>query len=124
MIEHRSSKPLGMDAPTERAVRTFLSMLEDRYSVQRSILYGSRARHSHDVESDADLAVVLKGAPGHRGAVARDMAGIAFDAMLESGILVEALPLWESDFEHPDAFGNPALLRTIRRDGVQVSTDS
>jgi predicted nucleotidyltransferase len=29
-----------------------------------AILFGSRARHSHHAESDADVAVLLAGAPG------------------------------------------------------------
>ena len=46
------------------------------------------------------------------------MADIAFDVMLETGVLVEAIPLWENEWEHPEMFNNPALLANIRRDGV------
>ena len=48
------------------------------------------------------------------------MAGIAFDVMLETGILVEALPLWGGEMEHPERFSNPALIRTIQREGVAL----
>ncbi|WP_338861219.1 nucleotidyltransferase domain-containing protein [Mycetohabitans rhizoxinica] len=33
----------------------------DRYDVTDAILYGSRARRTHQADSDADVAVLLKG---------------------------------------------------------------
>ena len=105
---------------TERATRVFLSRISGRYPVDRAILFGSRARHTHSADSDADLAVVLKGERGKRSATAIEMAGIAFDVMLETGVLVEALPLWDGEMEHPEQFSNPALIRTIHREGIPL----
>src|SRR3546814_4345042 len=84
----------------ERAARVFMSRISGRYAVDRAILFGSRARRTHNATSDADIAVVLKGEHGKRSTTAIDMAGIAFDVMLETGILVEALPLWGRSEEH------------------------
>jgi hypothetical protein len=64
--------------------------------------------------------VVLAGAHGDRTAAALDMAGIAFDVMLETGVLVEALPLWEDEIQRPELFGNSTLIENIRRDGVKL----
>ncbi len=50
-----------IDADTTRAARAFLSKIEGRYAVSRAILFGSRARHTHEDYSDADIAVVLMG---------------------------------------------------------------
>ena len=83
-------------------------------------LFGSRARRTHNPGSDADIAVVLKGEQGKRSATAIDMAGVAFEVMLETGILVDALPLWDGEMEHPEQFSNPALIRTIQREGVAL----
>ena len=110
----------SMDAMTERAVRAFLRRLEGKYPVIESILFGSRARRTHTEESDADVAVVLDGPKGDRAEAVRDMAGIAFDVMLETGVLVEALPLWRDEFEHAERFSNPALIASIRREGVSL----
>ncbi|CBW76961.1 Nucleotidyltransferase (EC 2.7.7.-) (plasmid) [Mycetohabitans rhizoxinica HKI 454] len=52
--------------------------------------------------------------------IALDMAGIAFDVLLETGVLVEALPLWEDEMEHPELFSNPALIRNIHREGIAL----
>ncbi|MGO9006052.1 MAG: nucleotidyltransferase domain-containing protein [Beijerinckiaceae bacterium] len=97
-----------------------MQRVADLYSVSEGILFGSRARHTHHAESDADIAVVLNGTHGNRTAAALDMAGIAFDVLLETGVLVEALPLWEDEIRHPELFRNPALIHKIRRDGVRL----
>jgi predicted nucleotidyltransferase len=61
------------DFDTERATRSFLRRLAERYSVREAILFGSRARQAHRPDSDADLAVVLEGEHGNRVAAALDM---------------------------------------------------
>jgi DNA invertase Pin-like site-specific DNA recombinase/predicted nucleotidyltransferase len=112
--------PSLIDAETERAARTFMQRLNGKYPVIEGILFGSRARGTHSAESDADIAVVLKGTKGNRYAVSSDMAGIAFDVMLETGVLVEALPLWADEYKRPETFSNPALIRNIQRDGLRL----
>jgi predicted nucleotidyltransferase len=123
MIEVTASFSRTGSAPddeTLRATRAFLRRLEGRYPVVEGILFGSRARHSHHAGSDADLAVVLKGVPGDRTAAALDMAGIAFEVMLDTGVLVEALPLWDDELKSPELFSNPALIRAIQREGLRL----
>lgn len=111
--------PIPDDA-TAHAVRAFLRHIEGRYLIREAILFGSRARGTHTAESDADLAVVLSGTVGDRRAVLRDLAGIAFDALLETGILVDALPLWEGEIDRRVAFRNPALIDAIRHEGRRM----
>ncbi len=109
-----------IDRKTEQAARAFLAKVAGQYDLAGAILFGSRARRNHRPESDADLAVVLRGAHGRRVDEALKMAGIAFDVMLETGILIEAIPLWEDEWEHPETFNNPALIENIRREGVRL----
>lgn len=80
----------------------------------------SRARGSHRPDSDADLATILGGKPGARYDLAIEMAGIAFDVMLETGVLVEALPIWETEWADHSDFQNPALIGAIRRGSVSA----
>jgi predicted nucleotidyltransferase len=110
----------AIDADTVHATRAFMRRVEGRYPVREAILYGSRARRTHRADSDADVAVILKGPPGHRKAAALDMADIAFDVLLETGVLIEALPLWEEELEHPERFSNPGLIQNIRREGISM----
>jgi predicted nucleotidyltransferase len=112
--------PGPIDAETSRGARAFIATIDRHYAVTSYILYGSRARADHSTDSDADIAVVLAGRPSNRMTVARAMAGIAFDVLQETGILVDALPLWPADLDNPDGFSNPALLRNIQRDGLKL----
>ena len=109
-----------MDSATEQTARVFLERVREHYDLAGALLYGSRARQDAGRESDADIAVLLRGASGARGDAALEMAGIAFDVMLETGVLVDAIPFWEDEWTHPEQFANPALIANIRRDGVPV----
>lgn len=113
-------KRRSIDAATERAARAFLREIGGKYPVVESVLYGSRARGNFSPDSDADIAVVLKGQRGDRAAVVQDMAATAFHVMMDTGVMVEALPLWEDEFAHPEAFRNPKLIENIRREGVRL----
>jgi DNA invertase Pin-like site-specific DNA recombinase/predicted nucleotidyltransferase len=109
-----------LDAETTKAGRSFLRHLKGRYVPLQALVYGSRARGTHRVDSDADIAVILKGRRGDRQGVAMDMAGIAFDVMQETGILIDPLPLWESDLKRPELFTNPQLIENIKREGLRL----
>ena len=110
----------ALDAETERAARVFMQHIEGKYPVVEGLVYGSRARGDHTPESDTDLAVILKGERGDRYEVSGDMAGIAFDVMMETGVLVSPLPLWEEEFQQPERFSNPALIANIKREGLRL----
>jgi DNA invertase Pin-like site-specific DNA recombinase/predicted nucleotidyltransferase len=124
MAEQADIPPLrarpALDADTERAARAFLRRLEGRYPVREAILYGSRARGTHAADSDADIAVILDGAPGDRSAAVMDMAGIAFHVMMETGVMVQALPLGPDELAQPESFNNPALIKIILREGIRL----
>ena len=63
---------------------------------------GSRARGDHKPDSDADLAVILKGERGDRYEVSGDMAGIAFDVMMETGVFVIRYPYGKTNLTSPN----------------------
>lgn len=50
-----------LDAETERAARIFLARLARQCNVAGAIVFGSRARGDARPESDADVAVLLRG---------------------------------------------------------------
>src|SRR5260363_10281 len=81
---------------------------------------GSRARGTHRPESDADVAVLLKGEWQRFLKTALAMSDVAFDALLETGINISPLPVWLYEWEHPENYTNPALLQNIAREGIRL----
>lgn len=112
-----------LDSETEAAARHFLSLIADRYDIAGALLYGSRARGTHRPDSDADLAVILRGEHQHFLSAKLAMADVAFDVLLETGIRVSPLPIWLDEWKHPENHSNPALLRTIATEGIPVQTE-
>jgi predicted nucleotidyltransferase len=109
-----------IDAETRRAARAFIARVAARYPVDGAVLFGSRARGMHRPDSDADVAVLLHGERGPFVATKLELADIAFDLLLETGIRIQPLPIWEGEWRDPDRHANPELLRNIRRDGVPL----
>ena len=110
----------ALDAQTERAARAFLKRIEGKYRFVDALLYGSRARGDHKSDSDADIAVVLPGARGDRYELAREFAGIEFDVLMETGIMVQGFPVWEDELARPETFSNPTLIHNILREGIRL----
>jgi len=110
----------GLDPATEQVARSFIAEVRQKYEVVGAYVFGSRARGDARADSDADVAVLLAGDPGSRINEAMIMADIAYEIMLQTGIRVEALPLWETEWKCPETFNNPALIENIRREGVRL----
>jgi predicted nucleotidyltransferase len=83
-------------------------------------VFGSRARGTHRPDSDADVAVLLRGEHGRFLQTKLAMADIAFDVLLETGINISPLPVWMDEWEHPETYSNPSLLANIAKDGVRL----
>jgi len=111
---------MGDQVDIRQAVLVFAEMIREQYEATQLILFGSRARGDYHTESDADVAVILPGAPGDFLETKLHMAGLAFDALLETGVLIQAFPVWESEWKQPESYSNPAILRNITREGVIV----
>jgi len=108
----------SIDQRTEQAVQRFLGLLAGRYDMAGAIVFGSRARGTHRPDSDADVAVLLRGEHQRFLPTKLAMADLAFDVLLETGIAISPLPVWIDEWEHPETYSNPALLQTIAREGV------
>jgi len=109
-----------IDAETLNAAHAFLEMVAARYDMAGAFLFGSRARKSHRPDSDADVAVLLHGQPGKFVATKLAMADLAYDVLLDTGIRIQPLPIWEDEWEHPEAYSNPRLLQNIGREGIRL----
>lgn len=109
-----------IDPDIERAARAFLVLVARQYHVTGAFLFGSRARKTHHPDSDTDVAILLHGHPGKFVATKMAMLDIAYDILLETGIRIQPLPVWEEEWQHPEAYSNPHLLKNIERDGIRL----
>ncbi len=107
------------ETKTTDAVQRFLSLLIEFRPVGAR-LFGSRARGDHESDSDADVAVLLEGQAGSMLATKLAMSDIAYDVLLETGINISPVPIWMDQWEHPEKFSNPALLKTIADEGIVI----
>ncbi len=86
----------------------------------RAVLFGSRARGDADADSDVDLAVVVDLPMVDVVEEKRRLARLAYDVFEETGVLVSAWPVTETQWSDPATHANPALVRAMRRDGVAI----
>jgi predicted nucleotidyltransferase len=112
--------PNRVDRDTEDAIRRFLALIADRYETAGAILYGSRARGTHRSDSDADVAILLRGTHQRVLPTTLAMADAAYDVLLETGINISPLPVWVEEWERPETHSNPHLLRNIARECVRL----
>jgi predicted nucleotidyltransferase len=109
-----------IDPHTESAVRLFIQRASVAYTLLGAILFGSRARHQNRPDSDADVAVLLHGRRGPFLDTKLALSDIAYDVLLETGILIQPLPVWEDEWKHPDRAENPRLIKNIAREGIRL----
>lgn len=112
--------PSRIDPATARATGLFVRRIAALYDLRAAILFGSRARQTHRPDSDADVAVLLRGMHADFVATKLAMADIAFDVLLETGIHIQPLPVWDDEWRRPDRYSNPALLKNIAMEGVPL----
>lgn len=120
MTSRRGRSVNRIDHDTEAAVRRFISLIASQYDMAGAIVYGSRARGTHRPDSDADVAVLLKGEHQRTLPTTLAMADVAYDVLLETGINISPLPVWLDEWERPEIHPNPQLLQNIAREGVPL----
>lgn len=110
----------NIDPVTLTATNAFMERIGGKYSVEGAILFGSRARRTHADDSDADVAVLLRDHNEVDMTTRLAMADIAFDVLMDTGVLVAAIPIWMDEWDHPENHSNPQLLDNIKREGIRL----
>ncbi len=109
-----------IDPATAQAARLFITELAKQFDVAGAILFGSRARQTHRPDSDADVAVLLRGEHLRFLPTKLAMSDLAFDVLMETGINISPLPVWLDEWEHPETYSNPSLLKNIATEGIRL----
>lgn len=107
-------------SPVLSAARDFTKRVSLSWPLRGALLFGSQARGNAHAGSDTDVAVLLNGEPGDFVATKLALDDVAYDVLLESGIRIQPLPIWEYEWAHPDSYLNPRLLRNIAREGLAL----
>ncbi len=119
----QQSRTEGLTPAAMRALEIFERDTRRSYGddLLKIVLFGSRARGDARPESDVDVAVVLKDIRDRR--TDRDrLADLAYEAIVETYVDVQALPISRDEWEHPELHRNPDLIRAIKRDGRSIES--
>ena len=106
-----------LDPSVERAAKDFLARAAQHHQCSQAFLFGSYARGDYNPSSDVDIALVLADDTKPVFTWARELAGIAYDVLLDTGVLIQPIPIRLDDWNHPEQHPNPALIATIQREG-------
>lgn len=107
-----------IDDQTKAATSAFMDKVAQNFPIAKALLFGSRARGSHHVESDADVAILLKGLATPFMATKFAMDDLAYEVLLETGIRIQPLPIWQEEWDHPEIYSNPSLINNVRNEGI------
>jgi len=105
-----------MEPTNDPVLKRFRGALDALYGdrIGHVVLYGSRARGDAGPESDYDIAVFLRNAEAF-GAEAARLARIEADILIETGAVINAMPLKADAYTHRTGF-----MEEVRRDGVEL----
>jgi hypothetical protein len=41
--------------------------------------------------------------------------------LLDTGIRIQPFPIWQEEWDHPEAYSNPRLILNIKKDGIPLN---
>ena len=102
------------------AVLAFFEKLHGQYEVAQLILFGSRARDDYQPDSNADVAVIIRGEPGDFVETKLSLTGLAYNVLLQTGVRIQPFPIWETEWSNPERYSSPYILQNIAREGIII----
>jgi predicted nucleotidyltransferase len=107
---------MGNQISHDPILRRFRSALAETYGdrLERTVLFGSRARGDFQPDSDYDIAVFIRGRAGWLDEVIR-LADLGTDILMDTGAVISAKPFRARAYNEPSP-----LMRTIRREGIDL----
>ena len=71
------------------------------------------------MDSDADFALIMR-EHADEWPILSALSGLAFDVFLETGVLIQPVPISSEDWAHPDQFPRPSFLRNVAGEGIDL----
>lgn len=105
--------------PAERkALDDYVATVREHYGSRLVdiLVFGSRARRDHHPDSDADIAVVLRDGDWGFWAEQMNLAGLAYDVLLDHGLFIQPWPIPLSAWETPAKSQKQQFIEAVRRD--------
>jgi hypothetical protein len=105
--------------PTERkALDDYIAAVRAHYGdrLVDILVFGSRARGDHRPDSDADIAVVLRDGDWGFWDEQMNLAGLAYEVLLDHGLFIQPWPVSRTAWETPASSPKRRFIETVRRD--------
>ena len=120
-MHHSADISEAMSPLARRALDLFGNATRDAYGdgLVQIVLFGGRSRGEARSDSYIDVAVILRELRDRRADRDR-LADIAYDAIVETSMDIQTVPISMDEWEHPEQHTNPALIHAIKRDGIVV----
>jgi antitoxin ChpS len=126
MKDWENATPVGleqtvMDSQVDirEAVLSFGELASETFNIDQLVLFGSRARGDYRADSDANVAVLLRGEPGEFVDTKLALAYLAYEVLLLTGVRIRPFPIWGTQSRNPERFLNPDV-QTITREGITL----
>lgn len=112
-----SSEIPAMDKNGKKAIEEFVKRAINTYGdrIKSITLFGSVARGTARADSDIDLLVVVDREDFR---LRRELIGIAFDILLETGLDLSIKVISSSDFQARKSF---SFLKNVQAEGAKVA---
>lgn len=105
--------------PDERtALDAFVAAVRAHYGARLVdvLVFGSRARGDATADSDVDLAIILQDGNWRFWSEKMALSDFVHDALVESGLYIQAWPIRLAEWSSPSANRNPRFIEDIKRD--------
>jgi uncharacterized protein len=111
-----------MTEAERRVLERYIESVRSHYgaTLRDVLLFGSRARGDARPDSDFDLAIVLEDGDWRFWAERLRLADLAYDALIDDGLVIQAWPIQRSAWEHPEFHSRQRFIEAIRRDGLRL----
>lgn len=104
------------EADIASALAEFTNAVREHYGERLGglFVFGSRARGSHRPDSDVDVAVVIADGPWNSLTCSIELAGLAFEPLVRTGVEIQPRAVPASRWKDPSGDPEEQLLRRIR----------